>query len=271
MTIKNLLLVGGGNMGQALTRGWLEQRIASGAIVVVEPASEARERLGAEGLVCVDSAQRVGTSDFDAVVFAVKPQQMAEILPDYRRFASPGTVFISIAAGRSLSFLTQHLGSGAPAVRAMPNTPAAVGAGITVLCANQAVTDRHRAAAAALLGSVGETAWITDETLMDAVTAVSGSGPAYVFLLIETLAAAGETAGLPASLALQLARATVAGAAQLAVSSPQTPAELRRQVTSPGGTTEAALAVLCADPGLARLLENAVLAARDRSRALGAD
>ncbi len=106
---------------------------------------------------------------------------------------------------------------------------------------------------------------------MDAVTAVSGSGPAYVFLLIETLAAAGETAGLPASLALQLARTTVAGAGQLAVSSPQTPAELRRQVTSPGGTTEAALAVLCADPGLARLLESAVLAARDRSRALGAD
>ena len=270
MTLGNVLLVGGGNMGRALAKGWLDQRVASESIVVVEPSAAARDRLDTR-VDAVASAGAIPSVHFDAVVFAVKPQDMARVLPTYRGFADPATVFISIAAGRSLQFMAEHLGAEVAAVRAMPNTPAAIGAGMTVLCGNRSAAGQHRAAATTLLGSVGATAWIEDEDLMDAATAVSGSGPAYVFLLIEALAAAAEAAGLPAPLALELARTTVAGAGQLAAGSPEAPAALRRQVTSPGGTTEAALAVLCADDQLTRLMEAAVLAARDRSRALRLD
>jgi pyrroline-5-carboxylate reductase len=203
----------------------------------------------------------------DAVVFAVKPQIISDIVPAYRRFVRPQTVFMSIAAGTTIGNLVQHLGDAA-IVRVMPNTPAAIGRAISVACANDHVTAAQRELCGALLAAIGESTWIDDEGLLDAVTAVSGSGPAYVFLLIETLAEAGVKAGLPSELALHLARATVAGAGELARVSHESPARLRENVTSPGGTTRAALDVLMAETGLAALMDRAVAAATARSREL---
>jgi pyrroline-5-carboxylate reductase len=257
-------------MGRALSLGWLNQSVVANSLVVVEPVASARAALSSQ-LTCVTSVDAIGQDRFDAVVFAVKPQQMPQLVSEYRRFKNPGSVFISIAAGRSLAFLAEELGADAAVVRAMPNTPAAIGQGITVLCANPAADPDQRGMAEQLLQSVGDVAWIDDEILMDAVTAVSGSGPAYVFLLIECLARAGADAGLPETLALQLARKTVAGAGQLALASPYAPSELRRQVTSPGGTTEAALAVLCQDEKLLRLVAEAVATAKARSEELSAE
>jgi len=203
----------------------------------------------------------------DAVVFAVKPQIIDEVLPAYRRWARPQTLFLSIAAGITIAGISRHLGDAA-IIRTMPNTPAAIGRAITVACANPRVTAGQRRLAEALLAAIGESAWVEDEALLDAVTAVSGSGPAYVFLLIEALAEAGARVGLPPDLALRLATETVAGSGELARLSPDSPARLRENVTSPGGTTRAALDVLMADDGLARLLQRAVAAATLRSREL---
>jgi pyrroline-5-carboxylate reductase len=203
----------------------------------------------------------------DAVVFAVKPQIISDIVPAYRRFVRPQTVFMSIAAGTTIGNLVQHLGDAA-IVRVMPNTPAAIGRAISVACANDHVTAAQRELCGALLAAIGESTWIDDEGLLDAVTAVSGSGPAYVFLLIETLVEAGVKAGLPSELALHLARATVAGAGELARVSHESPARLRENVTSPGGTTRAALDVLMAETGLAALMDRAVAVATARSREL---
>ncbi len=201
-------------------------------------------------------------------MLAVKPQAMEEVLPAYRRFAAGGALFVSIAAGKTLASFARALGGDAAVVRAMPNTPAAIGRGIAVACANARVSPAQRALAERLLAAVGEVGWVQDEALIDAVTAVSGSGPAYVFLLIECLAKAGEAAGLPAGLATRLARATVAGSGELARLSPESAAALREAVTSPGGTTRAALDVLMAKDGLEPLLRRAVLAAAKRSREL---
>jgi pyrroline-5-carboxylate reductase len=203
----------------------------------------------------------------DAVVFAVKPQVIDAVLPNYRRWSRPGTLFLSIVAGKTLGGLSRHLGPAA-IVRTMPNTPAAIGRGITVACANPVVTFEQRQLCDRLLAAIGESAWVEDEALIDAVTAVSGSGPAYVFLLIEALARAGEAEGLPADLALQLARSTVAGSGELARISKESPARLRESVTSPGGTTRAALDVLMAPAGLEPLIGRAVAAAAARSREL---
>ncbi|MGH7091841.1 MAG: pyrroline-5-carboxylate reductase, partial [Stellaceae bacterium] len=202
-----------------------------------------------------------------AIVFAVKPQSLDEVAPHYRRFA-PATPFLSIAAGKTLAFFTRRLGEKAAVVRAMPNMPAAIGRGIAVACAGPAVVPEARALAQRLLEAVGEVAWVEDEALMDAVTALSGSGPAYVFLLLEALAKAGVAAGLPEALATRLARATVAGSSELAWRSRETAAQLREAVTSPGGTTRAALDVLTAKDGLEPLLIKAVAAAARRSREL---
>ena len=180
---------------------------------------------------------------------------------------APETLFLSIVAGKTLAGLGRHLGRAA-IVRTMPNTPAAIGRGITVACANPLVTIEQRQLCDRLLAAIGESAWVEDEALIDPVTAVSGSGPAYVFLLIEALARAGEAEGLPADLALQLARATVAGSGELARISTDTPAQLRENVTSPGGTTRAALDVLMAADGLEPLIDRAVAAAAARSREL---
>jgi pyrroline-5-carboxylate reductase len=265
--IPALLLVGCGQMGGALLRGWRGRQLAQ-RYVVVEPGPGAAAFAGHPDVTLAPSAERL-PSDLqpDVIVFAVKPQVMGEVVPAYRRFV--GTpLFLSIAAGKTLGFFARHLGTAASVVRAMPNTPAAIGRGIAVACANSAVAAAQRALAERLLGAVGEIGWVEDEALLDAVTALSGSGPAYVFLLIECLAKAGVAAGLPEDLALRLARATVAGSGELAGLSPEPAAQLRESVTSPGGTTRAALDVLMAPDGLQPLLTRAVLAAARRSREL---
>lgn len=259
-----VLLVGCGKMGSAMLAGWLERGIAADEVVVVEPNPASVPA----GVLVVAGAEAV-PADFapDVVVLATKPQVMAEVLPPYARFAGRA-VFLSIAAGKTLAFFATHLGAGAAVVRAMPNTPAAVRRGITVCVADAAVDADRRALCAELLGAVGEVDWVDDEGLMDAVTAVSGSGPAYVFLLAEAMAAAGEAVGLPADLSARLARATVSGSGELLRQSPESAEQLRKNVTSPGGTTAAALAVLMAEGGIPDLLAEGITAARDRGREL---
>jgi pyrroline-5-carboxylate reductase len=265
--IPALLLAGCGQMGGALLRGWRARGLAQ-RYVIVEPGLGAAAFAGEVDVTAVAAADRLPTDlTPEVIVFAVKPQVMGEVAPAYRRFAG-GTLFLSIAAGKTLGFFARQLGAGAAVVRAMPNTPAAIGRGIAVACASRAVAAPQRALAERLLGAVGEVGWVADEALIDAVTAVSGSGPAYVFLLIECLAKAGVAAGLPEDLAMRLARATVAGSGELARLSAEPAAWLRESVTSPGGTTRAALDVLMAPDGLEALLTRAVLAAARRSREL---
>ncbi len=262
-----VVLVGCGKMGTAMLRGWLAAGVAS-RCVVVEPAGiPAGFKLTAEILWCSSPRELRAELRPDAVVFAVKPQIADEVVPDYRSLSVPETLFMSIIAGKTLIGLARHLGRAA-IVRTMPNTPAAIGRGITVACANPRVTNNQRQLCDRLLAAIGESAWVEDEVLMDVVTAVSGSGPAYVFLLIETLARAGQAEGLPADLALRLARATVAGSGELARISSENPAQLRENVTSPGGTTRAALDVLMAGDGFEPLIARAVAAAAARSREL---
>ena len=261
-----IVLVGAGKMGGALLDGWLALGLDPKNIVVLEP-QPAREiaSLAARGVRLNPKAASV---DAAAIVVAVKPQIAPEALPPLAPSVAASTVVVSIMAGRRLAFLEQALGARAALVRAMPNTPAAIGRGITVAVANARVSGRQRELVHALLSAVGAVEWIADEALMDAVTAVSGSGPAYVFLLAEALAQAGTAAGLPADLAAKLARETVAGAGELLHRSPLDAATLRQNVTSPGGTTAAALEVLGGPDGLARLLQQAVAAATRRSREL---
>ena len=263
-----LLLVGGGKMGSALLGGWLAAPDAPSPIVVVEPNAEAAARLGGPGVTPVGDASAIPPHLHPGVVvFATKPQVMDEVVPAYARFA-PGALFVSIAAGRTLGYFAKHLGAAAAIVRAMPNTPAQIGRGISVACANPRVSAAQRARADRLLAAVGEVGWVEDEALIDAVTAVSGSGPAYIFLLAECMEAAGREAGLPAELATRLARATVSGAGELLHRSSASAEQLRRDVTSPKGTTQAALDVLMAPGGLAPLVAKAVAAAARRSREL---
>ena len=261
---RGILLVGCGKMGGALLAGWKRKRL-NRPLAVIEP----------QPVKLPTGVKRYATSDAlpkryapAAIVLAVKPQSLAEALPAYRRFADGETMFLSIAAGKTLRFFARTLGDGAAVVRAMPNTPAAIGRGIAVACANRNVAPAQRTLAGRLHGAVGEVAWVEDEALLDPVTAVSGSGPAYVFLLIECLAAAGVAAGLPDDLAMSLARATVSGSGELARLSSADAAQLRRNVTSPGGTTEAALKILMAEDGMAALMRRAIAAATARSREL---
>jgi pyrroline-5-carboxylate reductase len=263
-----LLLVGCGRMGGALLAGWLERGTAA-SVHVVEPEAGGRAFAGRPGVAIHGSADALPADLVpEVVVFAVKPQVMAEIVPAYRRFVGPRTVFLSIAAGKTIRFFAGLLGGEAALVRAMPNTPAAVGRGITVCCAGPGTTAAQRELCGSLLEAVGEVAWVEDEALIDPVTAVSGSGPAYVFHLVEALAASGERAGLPAELAMRLARATVSGSGELLRQSADPAAKLRENVTSPNGTTHAALQVLMAKDGLTPLMEKAVAAATRRSREL---
>lgn len=257
-------------MGHALLSGWLERGLDPTDVAVVEPEPECRALLARRTGMTVADGPAGLPADLhpDVVVFAVKPQMMDAVLPAYARFTALEPVFLSIAAGRTVASLVAALGEHAAIVRAMPNTPAAIRRGITVSYPNDRVGERQRRRCHDLLAAAGEVVWIGDESLMDAVTAVSGSGPAYVFLLVEALTDAGIAAGLPAELALRLARATVTGAAGLLESSDASPAALRRNVTSPGGTTAAALEVLMAPDGLTALMAAAVRAARDRSREL---
>ena len=254
-------------MGSAMLRGWLARDAAS-AFIAIEPAGLPAPFADTKSVAWHAAAEEL-PDDLtpDAVVFAVKPQIINDVLPAYRRWVRPQTLFLSIAAGIPIAGIARHLGKAA-IIRTMPNTPAAIGRGITVACANPLVTLEQRGLCETLLSAIGESAWVEDEALLDPVTAVSGSGPAYVFLLIEVLAQAGEHAGLPANLALRLARETVAGSGELARLSQGDPARLREAVTSPGGATRAALDVLMAKDGLARLLDRAVAAATKRSREL---
>lgn len=263
-----LLLVGCGKMGGALLDGWLERGADPRAVTVVEPEGGSRSRHAGQGPVIVDGAGALSEAYQPAtVVFCVKPQQMDAVMTDYGRFARAQTVFLSIAAGKTIGYFEAALGA-CPVVRAMPNTPAAIGRGMSVLCASARVTPEQRRVCEDLLHAVGEVAWVEDEGLLDAVTAVSGGGPAYVFLLIECLARAGVDAGLPESLAMRIARATVAGAGELVHRSDLPASALRENVTSPGGTTLEALKVLMADDGLQPLMTRAIAEATRRSREL---
>jgi len=259
-----LVLVGAGKMGGAMLEGWIALGIDAARIVVLEPEPSSEvERLAAAGL----RLNPENRGEADVVVIAVKPQIADTVVPTLAPWAGSKTLVISIMAGRTLKSLARAL-PGRALVRAMPNLPASIGRGITVAVPNVDVTAGQREFAQNLLGAVGAVEWVKDESLLDAVTAVSGSGPAYVFLLAETLARAGASAGLPAELAARLARATVCGAGVLLDASPLDAAVLRENVTSPGGTTAAALEVLMGERGLAPLMDRAVLAATRRSREL---
>jgi pyrroline-5-carboxylate reductase len=265
-----LLLVGGGRMGSALVHGWLDRGFAASAITVVEPTPAADiEALRHDGATLISDSSDV-SEDYapDVVVLAIKPQMFGTVLDGYARFATFKPVFLSIAAGITIARLAETLGKRSAIVRAMPNTPAAVGSGMSVLIANRRATRAQHEQCQNLMAAVGETAWIDDENLMDAVTGVSGSGPAYVFLLVEALREAGIAAGLPEALAVQLARATVIGSSDLLRQARETASELREAVTSPGGTTAAALEILMAEDGLEALMSKAVRRAAERSREL---
>ncbi|MCP5367656.1 MAG: pyrroline-5-carboxylate reductase [Hyphomicrobiales bacterium] len=270
MADTRLILAGCGKMGGAMLQGWLRRGIAAANVRVVEPFDAGRQAAADQfGVEALASPAEVPDSFApDVVVFAVKPQSMDDVAPAYRRFAGPDTVFLSIAAGKPLAYFEAALGADAAIVRSMPNTPAAVGRGITVACANGRVNDAQRDLCDELLRAVGEVAWVDDEGLIDAVTALSGGGPAYVFLLAESLAEAGAAAGLPPDLAKRLARVTVAGSGELLYRSSDEPETLRRNVTSPGGTTAEALKVLMGEDGWQPLLTRAIAAATRRSREL---
>jgi pyrroline-5-carboxylate reductase len=261
-----VVLVGAGKMGGAMLEGWIGLGIDPARLAVIEPMpAEPVAALAGRGLRINPATASLRP---DAIVIAVKPQIAAEIMPHVAALIAPSTVVVSIMAGRTIASLTAVLPQQTAVIRAMPNTPAAIGRGITVVVPNAYVTPTQRRLADALLAATGAVEWIDDEALMDAVTAVSGSGPAYVFLLAESLARAGERAGLPADLAARLARATVAGSGELLHRSPLDAATLRHNVTSPGGTTAAALGVLTAPDGLDRVMERAVAAATRRGREL---
>jgi len=260
-----LVLVGAGKMGGAMLEGWLARKLPPKKIVVIEPQpSKAIKALGKRG-VRINPKGDIGKAA--AMVIAVKPQTAPDALPPLSALADSKTAVVSIMAGRTLGFLEKHFSKSA-VVRAMPNTPAAIGRGITVAVGNARVTASARKLAHGLLAATGSVEWVDDEALMDAVTAVSGSGPAYVFLLAEAMAQAGEAAGLPPALAEKLARQTVAGSGELLRRSPLPAATLRQNVTSPGGTTAAALEVLMGNDGVPPLMTKAVAAATRRGKEL---
>jgi pyrroline-5-carboxylate reductase len=263
---KRLLLVGCGKMGGALLRGIASARLAS-EIAVVEPSSPPPDDLQKNVAWRLSPEALDPAFAPDAVIVAVKPQSIAEALPPYARFTK--AVFLSIAAGTTLAKLAEVLRNPAAAVvRTMPNLPASIGQGMTVAIANAHVADAQRVLCDKILRAVGAVAWVKDEALMDAAMAVSGCGPSYVFALCEAMAKAGESLGLPADLAAQLARQTVIGSGALLAEVAESAEDLRRAVTSPKGTTEAALARLLADDGLNRTMREAMSAAAARAKEL---
>ncbi len=260
-----VVLAGAGKMGGALLSGWLAQGLVPKNVAAIEPhPSEEIRALVANGLRLNPAPNEI--DQVAALVIALKPQSFREAASGLKPFAGAETLVVSIMAGMTIASIAEACGGNI--VRAMPNTPAAIGRGITVAVAAKHVTAVQRAAADALLRATGSVEWIEDEALMDAVTAVSGSGPAYVFLLAEELARAGVAAGLPEELATKLARETLAGASELLHRSDLSAATLRQNVTSPGGTTAAALEVLMGPDGLQLLMTRAVAAATKRSREL---
>lgn len=266
-----VVLAGCGNMGYAMAAGWIKSGVLDPRqLLVVEPSEALRDRASALGAACVASAEGIASETApELVVLAVKPQVIRAVTEGYTRFSGGGTTFLSVAAGTSVATFSAILGETTPIMRCMPNTPAAIGKGMMVVFSQQSVPATTRAFVLELLAASGAVSEIADEALMDAVTAVSGSGPAYVFHFIECLTAAAQDAGLPGDTARLLAMQTVFGAASLAAESGEDPGELRRQVTSPNGTTAAALAVLMGEDRLKRLVGEAVDAARRRSIELG--
>ena len=260
---RGLVLLGCGKMGSAMLAGWLAGGLPASSVWVQDPApSDWSKSMGVH--INQDWPKTPAI-----VLVAVKPQMMGEALPAMAALGGGETCFLSVAAGTPISYFEEVLGAATPVIRAMPNTPAAIGRGITAVIGNGQARAAHLDLAEALLAAVGQTVRLDSEAQMDAVTGVSGSGPAYVFHLIETLAAAGEAQGLPADLAMRLATATVGGAGALAEEADETPAQLRVNVTSPNGTTQAALEVLMDESrGFPALLKDAVAAATNRSKEL---
>jgi len=256
-------------MGGAMLEGWLERGLDPSEVFVVDPGPAAAILQDTFSVNVVSSPNDLPDGLSPAVViYAVKPQMMDVVAPEYARFNGPKTVYLSIAAGKTIAYFENHNGDQAAIVRAMPNTPAAVRRGITVACPNTHVSDTQKQFCDDLLQAVGEVEWVEDEGMIDAVTALSGGGPAYVFLLTECMAQAGLDAGLPQELANKLARVTVSGAGELMRQSSEEPATLRKNVTSPAGTTAEALAVLMADDGWQPLMTKAIAAATARSKVL---
>ncbi|MCC8980764.1 pyrroline-5-carboxylate reductase [Bradyrhizobium sp. 10BB] len=264
-TSGTIALAGAGKMGGAMLTGWLAQGLAPTQVAVIDPhLSPEISALAAKGVRLNPQPKDLGT--LDTLVVAVKPQSFRDAGAALKALIGPSTLVVSIMAGTTISALEEVVGGAV--VRAMPNTPAAIGRGITVAVPSKRVTAAQRAMTDALLKATGLVEWVDDESLMDAVTAVSGSGPAYVFLLAEELARAGVAAGLPEQLATTLARATVAGSGELLHRSDLPSATLRQNVTSPGGTTAAALEVLMANDGMQPLMTRAIAAATRRSKEL---
>jgi pyrroline-5-carboxylate reductase len=261
-----LLLLGAGKMGQAMLEGWLTRGLAPRKIIVIEPQpAKSVKALARRGLKLNPKGKAATAA---AIVIAVKPQSAPEAVPRVAGHVGKSALVVSIMAGRTLRFLAGALPAGTAIVRAMPNTPAAIGRGITVAVGNAKVSARQRTQATGLLAAIGAVEWTNDEAIMDAVTAVSGSGPAYVFLLAEAMTKAGIAVGLPAALAAKLARETVAGSGELLHRADVDAATLRQNVTSPGGTTAAALEVLMGPGGFDELLNKAIAAATRRGREL---
>jgi pyrroline-5-carboxylate reductase len=265
MNIPPILLIGCGRMGSAMLAGWREQGLAPS--VAVDPAPAASASAGPDLTVVPDAVSIPAEFAPAAVVLAVKPQSAAEALPQHARYAGKA-VFLSIMAGRTIGGMRSLLGDTAAIVRAMPNTPAAVRQGVTVACAGPRVDTAQRTLCDRLLQAIGVVAWADDEALLDPVTAVSGSGPAYVFLLAELMEQAAIEQGIPPDLARLLARQTVSGSGALLAASPEDAAALRVAVTSPGGTTERALSVLMASDAWPSAISKAIAEATRRSREL---
>ncbi|HWK37705.1 MAG TPA: pyrroline-5-carboxylate reductase [Hyphomicrobium sp.] len=263
-----LLLAGAGKMGGAILKGLLAQGLDARSVIAQDPSPppDVAALLAGNAIEVVPAIDEL-TEPPGVVLVAVKPQIMQGVLPGLAKLAGPDTLFLSIAAGQRLQTFEKFL-PGAAVVRAMPNTPAAILKGMSVAVANAQVTPVQRALANAILSAVGEVEWVDDEALLDPVTAVSGSGPAYVFLLAECLAEAGRAAGLDSALAERLARSTITGSGALLAASDLSATELRQNVTSPGGTTAAALGVLRGAEGLQKLMTEAVAAATKRGRDL---
>ncbi len=263
---QSLVLVGAGKMGEALLRGWLAAGLEPARVAIIEPAPSPAIKDLAARLAIPLNPDRSALEAPEVLFLAIKPQTLEAAAPDLAPLAGADTLVVSILAGKRIADLTARLPKARAHVRVMPNTPAAVGRGASAGFASPATSARQRAWAQSLMGAVGVFDWVGDEALIDAVTALSGSGPAYVFALVEAMAEAGEKLGLSADLAMKLARATVEGAGELLHREPAvTAAKLRENVTSPGGTTAAALAALRAPDGLAALMTRAVAAAHRRA------
>ncbi|MEM9278780.1 MAG: pyrroline-5-carboxylate reductase, partial [Pseudomonadota bacterium] len=251
-----VVLIGAGNMGGAMLRGWIAGGMSPSNVTVIDPSPSSAMADYLESQSVTLSASAEGVPSPDVLLLAVKPQMMDAVLPALKTLVDPQTVAVSVAAGTTISVISEALGN-VPVVRSMPNTPSLVGRGITVACPGDGVTDTHKQHVDSLLRATGKLEWVADEPLMDAVTAVSGSGPAYVFHLAECMAQAGVAAGLPEELAMTLARETVSGAGELLYRAPEEPSVLRKNVTSPGGTTAAALEVLMAPEAMPEIVRNA--------------